>query len=146
MGGAIVPPHYFPKQDIQMKDIIIFDGVCNFCNGYINFVIDHDKSDQFRFAHVQSEVAQKLFSDLKIENIDSIILIKNGQYYFKSDAIFEMLPHLNSSIKKLYFLKFIPKFLRNYAYDFIAKHRYLLMGKLNECRLPTPTLKAKFLV
>lgn len=128
-----------------MKDIIIFDGVCNFCDGFINFVIDHDKFDQFRFAPAQSEIAQKLLSGLEIENIDSIILIKKEGYYFKSDAIFEIIYHLDSGIGLLYFLKIIPKFIRNYGYDFIAKHRYLLMGKLNECRLPTPTLKAKFL-
>lgn len=128
-----------------MKNIIIFDGVCNFCNGYINFVIDHDKSDKFRFAPVQSEIAQKLISDLAIENIDSIILIKNGQCYYKSDAIFEMLPYFNAGFPILYLLKIIPSFIRNWLYDFVAKHRYLLMGKLNECRLPTLAIKAKYL-
>jgi predicted DCC family thiol-disulfide oxidoreductase YuxK len=128
-----------------MKDIIIFDGVCNFCNEYINFVIDHDKSDRFRFASIQSEIAQKLMSDLAIENIDSIILIKNEKYYVKSDAIFEILLDFNYSFRVLYFLKIIPVSIRNYIYDLIAKHRYLLMGKFNECRLPTLAVKAKFL-
>lgn len=135
----------FSKRDIQMKDIIIFDGICNFCDGYINFVIDHDKSDRFRFAPIQSEIAQNLLSGFEITNIDSIILIKEGQCFFKSDAIFEMLPYLDSGIRKLLFLKIIPRVIRNYVYDFISIHRYLLMGKLNECRLPTIALKAKFL-
>lgn len=146
MGGVM--PHliillYLPTY--KMKDIIIFDGICNFCDGYVNFIIDHDKSDRFRFAPIQSEIAQNLLADFNITNIDSIILIKDGRCFIKSDAIFEMLPHLDSVVRRLMFLKIIPRIIRNYAYDFISRHRYLLMGKLNECRLPTIALREKFL-
>lgn len=129
-----------------MKNLIIFDGACNFCDGYINFVIDHDRTNQFQFASSQTDVAKDILSKLNVDASESIVLISGKKYFFKSDAVLEISRQLSSSISWMYVFRFIiPSFLRNFVYDLIAKNRYILMGKLNECKLPTPELREKFL-
>ena len=129
-----------------MKNLIIFDGACNFCDGYINFVIDHDRTNQFQFASSQTDVAKDILSKLNVDASESIVLISGKKYFFKSDAVLEISRQLSSSISWMYVFRFIiPSFLRNFVYDVIAKNWYLLMGKLNECKLPTPELREKFL-
>lgn len=129
-----------------MKNLIIFDGACNFCDGYINFVIDHDRNNNFQFASSQTAIAKNILSKLNIDASKSIVLVQNERFFLKSDAVLEISRQLNPSIKWVYFFRFIiPSFLRNFVYDIIAQNRYLFMGKLNECKLPTPELRAKFL-
>ena len=129
-----------------MKNLIIFDGTCNFCDAYINFVIDHDRTNKFQFASSQTDVAKNILSNLNVDPSKSIVLLSGEKYFFKSDAVLEISRQLSSNISWLYVFRFIfPSFLRNFLYDIIAKNRYLLMGKLNECKLPTPELRAKFL-
>lgn len=134
-----------------MKDnykIILFDGVCNLCNGAIQFMIKHDKKDAFRYAALQSDIGQKLIAERHIdtEKIDSIVLIEPGvAYYTKSDAALQIGKHLKgySTISSL--LLGIPRVIRDFVYDFIARNRYKWYGKKQECMIPTPELKAKFL-
>lgn len=128
-----------------MKDLIIFDGTCNFCDGYINFIIDHDLNNRFQFAPSQSETAKKILSKLDTKASESIVLIREGKYFFKSDAVLEISRYLNWGISWITIFSVIPIVIRNLVYDIIAKNRYSLMGKLNECKLPTPELRAKFL-
>jgi predicted DCC family thiol-disulfide oxidoreductase YuxK len=129
-----------------MKNLIIFDGTCNFCDAYINFVIDHDRTNKFQFASSQTDFAKNILSKLNVDASKSIVLLSGDKYFFKSDAVLEISRQLSSSISWVYVFRFIfPSFLRNFVYDIVAKNRYLLMGKLNECKLPTPELRAKFL-
>ena len=130
------------------KKIILFDGVCNVCNGFVQFVIKRDKEDLFRYASLQSEIGQKLLSERNIDTkkIDSVILIEPGVAYFiKSDAALQIGRYLKGyrTLSKL--LNLIPKGLRNIIYDFIARYRYAWFGKKDECMIPTPAVKAKFL-
>lgn len=126
---------------------VLFDGVCNFCNASINFVIDRDSKGIFKFAALQSEIGQKILKKygLKQTDFDSIILEKEGKIYQKSDAALEIARNLNSLWKIFYIFKIIPSFLRNPIYDLIAKNRYRIFGKTDACRIPTPELKARFL-
>ena len=130
------------------KKIILFDGVCNLCNDSVQFIIERDKSDVFRFASLQSEVGQKLTTERGIdpEAMDSIILIEPGiAYYEKSTAALEISKHLTGGYSLLRYFSFLPEGFRNGVYDIIAKNRYKWFGKKDECMIPTPELKAKFL-
>ena len=130
------------------KKIILFDGVCNLCNGFIQFVIKRDKNDIFRYASLQSELGQKLIYERGIDTkqIDSVVLIEPGiAYYVKSDAALNIGKQLKGyqTISKI--LNLIPSGLRNIIYDLIARYRYNWFGKKDACMIPTPELKAKFL-
>lgn len=127
--------------------LIIFDGVCNLCNSSVNFIIDHDKQKCFKFAALQSDVGQQILLEhsLNPSNLDSIILLKDGIIYQKSDAIIEILCGLKRIWHIFCVFKFLPSSLRNFIYDNIAKNRYRIFGKTNTCRIPTPDLRERFL-
>ncbi|MEO1054157.1 MAG: thiol-disulfide oxidoreductase DCC family protein [Bacteroidota bacterium] len=129
------------------NDVILFDGVCNLCNSSVNFVIDRDKGRYFKFAALQSEAGQELLSSLgqPTENFDSIVLVSNGKIYKKSRAALEVARKLRGLWPLLYVFMIVPWFIRNPIYDLIAKNRYRWFGKSNECRMPTPELKQRFL-
>ncbi|MDZ7933659.1 MAG: thiol-disulfide oxidoreductase DCC family protein [Emticicia sp.] len=126
---------------------ILFDGVCNFCNASINFIIDRDSKGIFKFAALQSEVGQELLKKfgLKTADFDSIVAIEGDKVYQKSDAALEIARRMDGIWKGLYFLKIIPAFLRNPVYDLVARNRYRFFGRTDACRIPTPELKARFL-
>ncbi|WP_091314118.1 thiol-disulfide oxidoreductase DCC family protein [Flavobacterium terrigena] len=129
------------------KKIILFDGVCNYCNDKINFIIKNDKQDIFRFVALQSETGQKIIKYLGIDNsIDSIVLYEPGYAYFiKSEAVFRIIKHLSSGVKILLFFNFIPISIKNVFYDLIAKNRYNWYGKKESCMIPTEEVKRKFI-
>ncbi len=127
--------------------IILFDGVCNFCNYWVNFIIDRDKDDIFKFAALQTEAGQKLLKkfNLKTEDFDTFIFIDGEIYFTKSTAALRIARKLNYPVKVLYYFIFIPKFLRDLIYSLIAINRYKLFGKRDVCRVPTENEKEKFL-
>ena len=125
------------------KKIVLFDGVCNYCNDKINFIIKNDKKDVFRFVTLQSETGQKIIKYLGIDNsIDSIILYA---YFIKSEAVFRIIKHLSSAVKLLLVFNFIPTSIKNVFYDLIAKNRYNWYGKKESCMIPTDDVKRKFI-
>jgi len=127
--------------------IILFDGVCNLCNGAVTFIIKRDKKDVFKFAALQSEIGQELISKFNIdtEKVDSIILIDGEKYYSKSSAALRISKDLSGAYPLLFGFMVVPKFIRNSVYDYIAKNRYKWFGKKESCMIPTSELKAKFL-
>jgi len=128
--------------------VILFDGVCNFCNATINFLIDRDKKGIFKFAALQSESGKEILERHQIKVLteaDSVVLEKDGKIYQKSDAALEIARHMEGLWKFLYAFKIVPRFIRDAIYDSVAKNRYRLMGKRDSCRLPTPELRARFL-
>lgn len=130
------------------KKIILFDGVCNLCESSVQFVIQHDKKDVFRFVALQSELGQKIINHIGIQNqnIDSVILYEPGiAYYYKSSAALQIAKNLGGFFHFGTFFKIIPTGLRNVLYDYIAKNRYQWYGKKESCMIPTAKLKAKFL-
>lgn len=130
-----------------MSAIVLFDGVCNFCEGSVNFIISHDKNDYFKFATLQSETAQELLGEHNInkEETDSVILIENGKAYTHSDAALNIAVHLDGIWSAPYFLIIIPKFIRDFFYKLFAKYRYKMFGKKDVCMMPTPRIRQKFL-
>lgn len=136
-------------EDLKTKKIVLFDGVCNLCTGTVRFIIKRDKKDQFRFASLQSDVGQQLMEDRNIDSTtnNSIILIEPDMaYYFKSTAAIEIAKELGGLWPALQIFSYIlPESIRDSIYEFIAKNRYKWFGKKNDCMIPTPALKAKFL-
>lgn len=134
------------KQSESHK-IILFDGVCNLCNGAINFVIKKDKKNIFKFAPLQSEIGKTLLSQFKIDTseVDSIILVDGEKYYAKSSAALRISKELSGAYPLLYGFIILPRFIRDLVYDYIAKNRYKWFGKKESCMIPTPELKEKFL-
>lgn len=128
-------------------NVVYFDGVCNLCNGAVNFLIDHDRNKKLKFASLQSEAGEEVLRrfGLPLGEYDSFILLKNGQLFQKSDAVLEVVRLLGSGWSLLYGFKIIPPFFRDWIYTQVAQNRYRWFGKRNECRLPTPELKARFL-
>lgn len=130
------------------KKIVLFDGVCNLCNSFVNFIIERDKNDIFRFASLQSPIGQKLVKErgLDPEKLESVILIDPGiAYYQKSTAAIEISKHLSGSYSNLKYFSFLPENIRDSFYNIIANNRYRWFGKAENCSIPTPELKAKFL-
>jgi predicted DCC family thiol-disulfide oxidoreductase YuxK len=129
--------------------VMLFDGVCNLCNGTVQFVIQHDQAGYFRFASLQSEVAQQLldqynYSDRKLS---SVLLIEDGVIYSQSDAALRIARRLGTPWQWAWPLRWVPRPLRDWGYNLVAANRYRLFGKQADdaCWLPTPELKARFL-
>ena len=130
------------------KKIILFDGVCNLCDSMVNYIIKKDKKDVFRFVAQQSDLGQEILKHIGVNpaDIDSIILYEPGiAYHYKSSAAIEIAKHLGGVFNLGIVFKIIPSSLRNPIYDYIARNRYKWYGKKDNCMIPTPELKAKFL-
>ena len=130
------------------KKIILFDGVCNLCDASIQYVIKHDNADVFRFVALQSELGQKVLKHIGINSIhiDSIVLYEPGiAYYYKSTAALHIAKGLSGIFTLATIFTILPTGLRDFVYDYVAKNRYKWYGKKDNCMIPTPELKAKFL-
>lgn len=127
--------------------VILFDGVCNFCNSRINFIIRHDKHDYFRFAPLQSEVAKKILKENNLpENaMESFVLVENKKAFQKTSAALRIAKHLNGLWPVFYGFLIVPPFLRDIVYNIIAKNRYKWWGKKEMCMVPTEEVRKKFL-
>lgn len=140
-----------------IEKIIFFDGVCNLCNRFIDYVVSHDKNHQYKIASLQGNTAKRMLfnqvhndsqnanSDQNSENLDSVVLLENGKTYKKSAAAIRILAQLSPLYVPLKIFLPLPAELRDLGYDLVAANRYGLFGKKETCRLPTPEEKAFFL-
>ncbi len=130
-----------------MNGLVLFDGVCNFCNGSVNFIIERDRKNYFRFAPIQSEIAQKLLEKYKIDKskLDSVIFIENDTAYTHSTAALRVARKLDGFWAWFYGFIVVPKFIRDFFYKQFAKNRYRIFGKTDACMIPTPEMREKFL-
>lgn len=130
------------------KQLVLFDGVCNLCDASVQYIIKHDKNNAFLFTALQSEVGQQIIKEFNIDTnkIDSIILYSNEHgISYKSTAALKIASKLGFPRNLLSVFWIIPAIIRNWIYDYIAKNRYKWYGKKEECMIPTPDLKSKFL-
>ena len=127
--------------------IILFDGVCILCNASVNFVIQKDKKDRFRFAALQTDIGKEFILKYNIDpdETDSIILIDGDTSYIKSTAALHISKSLSGAYPFLFGFIIVPTFIRNWVYDYVAKNRYKWYGKKESCMIPSPELKDKFL-
>lgn len=126
---------------------ILYDGVCRFCNGFVNFIIDRDPKGYFKFASLQSSFGASIVKECfpAEEAYKSVIVLKDdGTVLQKSEAVLEIAKHLKGW-RWLTAFRFIPTFMRDAAYSFIARNRYLIFGKLNKCRIPSPEIRQRFI-
>lgn len=127
------------------KNIILFDGVCNLCNSFVQFIIKRDKEEVFHFANLHSDFAQKLIRQHpELKKVDAVIFLDKNHIYIKSNAALQIAKSLNGW-KWTSVLRIFPLFLRDFIYDLIAKQRYNLFGKKDQCMIPTPELKSRFI-
>ena len=127
--------------------IIFFDGVCNLCNGFVQFVIERDKAGYFRFASLQSDEAKPYLErcNYPAGELFSVVLFENGKCYTQSTAALRIMKRLSGAWPVLFAAIIVPKFLRDGVYKFIANNRYRWFGKEESCMLPTPELRSRFL-
>ena len=132
--------------NLKEDPVILFDGVCNLCNGAVQFIIRHDKKKLFHFAPLQGPTATTLLKNrLHPENAESIVLVENATFYFKSTAALRIARKLKGWPVLLYGFIIVPPFIRDRVYDLIARKRYAWFGKQDSCMIPTPELMNRFL-
>jgi predicted DCC family thiol-disulfide oxidoreductase YuxK len=128
------------------QGVILFDGVCNLCNGFVQKVIAADKNNYFKFASLQSEAGQKLLAHKpEFKDLKTIIYLEGDELYTRSTAALKISKHLSGAWPLLQVGYILPSFIRNGIYNLIAKNRYKWFGKMDQCMVPTAELKAKFL-
>ena len=127
--------------------VILFDGVCNLCNASVQYVIKHDKKKLFRFASLQSSFGESVLKqyDLPVNTFNSFILLSDNKIYTRSTAALLVAKKLSGLIKLFYGFIIIPKFIRDFVYDVIAKNRYKWFGIKQTCMVPTPEQRNRFL-
>ncbi|MFB0908579.1 MAG: DCC1-like thiol-disulfide oxidoreductase family protein [Spirosomataceae bacterium] len=125
---------------------IILEGVCKFCNGLVNFLIDRDTNKQFKFASLQSSFGENVLlkNSLATDDYQSVIVLENEELFTKSSAIFKVIERL-PNWRWLRIFKALPNFILDGIYGLIARNRYRIFGKRDSCRLPTPAERAKFI-
>ncbi|WP_258104406.1 thiol-disulfide oxidoreductase DCC family protein [Marinoscillum sp. MHG1-6] len=128
-------------------NVLLFDGVCNLCNGFVNFIIDWDKDQKIRFASLQSDYGANLMSSYGLDTtyFDSVVFVRKGQVYTRSRGALEVLRLLGLPWSILYAGIIIPGVVRDCLYNYIARNRYRWFGKRDTCRVPTPELRERFL-
>lgn len=131
----------------KQPNVILFDGVCNLCNGAVQFVLKRDTKHVFRFASLQSAYGQQqlIRFGLNPNSLHSIILIRGAYFFQQSDAALEIARQLTYGWPLLYSFKILPRFIRDGVYNWIANNRYRFFGKREACWIPTPELKERFL-
>ena len=127
--------------------IVIFDGVCNFCNGAVNFIIHRDPLEKFRFTPMQSRAGQSLLQAHGIQDLcdDTFVLIEGESVKLRTDAALAIAAELNWPWPVFAVLRYLPKEFRDYFYRAFARRRYCLFGKLDVCMEPTLTMRRRFL-
>ena len=126
-------------------NIIVFDGVCNFCNRIVQIIIRHDPSAQIHFAAQQSDAGEKLMKDFAIkENSNSVLFVKDGLVYYQSDAVIEIAKLLKGWPSLFKYSIIVPRFIRNAIYKLIAANRYSIFGKQAQCMVPKEEDKGRF--
>jgi predicted DCC family thiol-disulfide oxidoreductase YuxK len=129
------------------QPLVLFDGVCNFCNYWVRFIIKRDKMARLKFTSLQGETARSILPAYSINPkvLSSVILIEKGKAYTASSAAIRICRHLDGAWKLMYGLIIIPKFLRDAVYNLISRNRYSWFGKKDQCMIPSAKDKDRFL-
>lgn len=126
----------FFEQDT--RPIMLFDGVCNLCNGGVKFVRNNDRNRRIRFEALQSEAGKNLLrrSGRAPDDISSVVLVEKERSYTKSEAVLKIMEYINLPFPQLaFFLQFVPLFIRDFAYDNVANNRYMIFGRSDSCEM-----------
>ncbi|MEM7439743.1 MAG: DCC1-like thiol-disulfide oxidoreductase family protein [Pseudomonadota bacterium] len=129
------------------KDVMVFDGVCNLCSGWVQFVVRRDPDARFLFLTAQSNLGEALYAELglKSADYDSFIVIKKGRVFTSLDGVIAVCAALGPLWSLARILGFLPRPIKDAIYSLVARNRYRVFGKLDTCMVPTPHLRARFL-
>ena len=127
--------------------ILLFDGVCNLCNGFVQFIIRRDQSGKIKFASLQSSAAKSLLQkfNLPAEKMTTLVFISNKKYYLRSSAALHILKELGGAWKLFYGLMIIPRPVRDFFYNLISRNRYRIFGRRDECMVPRDDIRQRFI-
>ncbi len=146
--------YFFDKIDVQYfvvrenMYIIIFDGQCNLCNFFVNFIIKRDRQALFSFVPLKTSRAKSLMTqyDLELPDADTIVLIKDENFYLRSKAIFEIIKDLQGLWFLLRIFRFLPASFNDFLYRSLSKNRYKIFGKSQHCMTPSEDIRSRFLM
>jgi predicted DCC family thiol-disulfide oxidoreductase YuxK len=147
----MIAPHASPSSDpgpVALEHpVVLFDGVCNFCDGTVDFLMDRDPDRRLRFAALQSEIGGRLLRQFEIagEPLETLILIEDGLAYTRSTAVLRSARYLRSPWRFASWLLAVPEGVRDAIYSWIARNRYRWFGTRRSCRMPTPEDRERFL-
>jgi predicted DCC family thiol-disulfide oxidoreductase YuxK len=126
--------------------ILLFDGDCYLCQNSVQFVIRRDHKKVIHFASLQSEFGQRLLKEQGLVEVpNSLVLLDQDKLFLKSEAVLQLIQHFSWRWRTLTIIKWVPRFMRDAIYDWVASHRYKWFGKADHCLVPTPDLKSRFL-
>ncbi|MNI52214.1 hypothetical protein D3C73_1069780 [compost metagenome] len=127
--------------------VVLIDGVCHLCQGLVRFIIPRDPKGQIKFAPLQSEAGRRLLSaaGLKMDRLDTVVLLEDGRCYTESSAVLRIARRLRFPWPAAYCFILVPRPLRNAVYRFVARNRYRWFGRDEQCLLPTPEIRRRFL-
>jgi predicted DCC family thiol-disulfide oxidoreductase YuxK len=142
----IGPTSGSPAFEDPLRNVIMFDGVCNLCHGFVNFVIDHDPACRWRFTALQTRKGRQLLQQFNLPTaLLTVIVIEDGVAYQRSTAALRVLRTLSSPWHLLYWFIIVPRFLRDFVYGLVAASRYSVFGQTDACKMPTKAVKERFL-
>ena len=132
---------------MDSSPVILFDGVCNFCNGIVNFVIRNEKGSRIRFATIQSDAGRRLLIQYgyPADDLSSFVFLENGKLYNRSTAALKVSKYLKGLWPVMIGFIIVPVFIRDALYKYISKNRYKWFGKKEICMVPSPELSSRFL-
>ncbi len=127
--------------------IVLYDGVCGFCNQSVQLILRNDRRGRFRFAALQSEVGQALLRrhGLPTDDFDTFVLVEDGRAYLRSAGALRVARGMDGAWKLLSALTIVPRPVRDFFYDLFARNRYRMFGRLDACMLPPPEVRSRFL-
>jgi predicted DCC family thiol-disulfide oxidoreductase YuxK len=132
--------------EVGSKPLLLFDGVCNLCNGAVNFIIDRDPDHKFVFASLQSPLGEQIAEQYQLpkEDFSSMVLLKNNTIFLRSNAALELARDLSGAWPLIYGFKIIPRFLRDWVYRTVSANRYKWFGRQDQCKMPTMDTNSRF--
>lgn len=140
------------QQPSANNPVLLYDGVCGFCNKSVQMILDHDKRKEMRFAALQSDYGQQVISrHPELEKIDSVVFVEpesdaqQERVFIRSNAALRVAGYLGGAWRLLLIFRIIPRPVRDFFYDLFAKYRYKFFGKYDSCMLPAPGVRSRFL-
>lgn len=130
---------------MNQQKVLLFDGVCNLCNGWVDFLLKYDSKKELKFAALQSDEAKQFVSPEFAKKLPSLVFVNGNYTYIESDAAIWVLASLGGWWRIALAVLVLPKFLRNWVYRLIAKNRYHWFGKSEQCRIPNAEERSRFL-
>lgn len=142
---APLPPEI--RDRLQGRNIIVFDGVCAFCNAWVKFVLRFDRGAKFHFVIAQSDLGERLYSHLglKSDDYETFIVVADNGITTSLDGVFTVLRRIGLPWSVLSVLRILPRGIKDFIYNRVARNRYSIFGKYDTCMIPTPEVRARFI-